>query len=1008
MNHFCTYLDHNYLPKFLTLHESLMRYAKGDFLIHVLCLSRQCSEILEDISLQNVTTIPLAELEQAQPELAQAKANRSTIEYYFTLTPCLPRHILDGGVAQVTYLDADLVFHSDPQYLFDEAKEASVIITPHRFAPGIAHLAENGLYNVSWLTFSDTPQGRACLDWYWESCIEWCYDKVEADRFADQKYLDRFPVDFADVHVLEAPGAGLAPWNMNGHDITVGPKGVLVDGTPLVFCHMHGFKRIDSGMYESGLAAYGSTMTPELHDHIFLPYLETHARWEAQLERADTNGIRFRYRAQDMLTAGKNAGTIVAQTPPEAREALSAFRNGVVLLASGKATLASELFGRAAKIGGRIPLYHFAKARALAIAQDPGLLASSHTQAFITALARIETTTQAALADPADLPEVKKENARPTCLFLCTYYPGFLERHYGAAPELATRPYAEQLDSLLASNFGDSDFYSNGLKKAGWDAVDVIANCDPLQTAWANEHACKAKGLGIAVEQIRRMRPDVVYIHDLSLATKELLEAIRPHTKCIAGQIASPLPPQAFVHGFDIIFSSFPHFVDAFRDAGITSYYQPLAFAPEVLEQLPNTGKQHDATFVGGISGAHAEGTRLLEAVAGLTPLKVWGYGAQNLRDDSPLRAMHCGEAWGMEMFERLAASRVTINRHIDTAAQYANNMRLFEATGCGAMLVTDAKENLANLFEPGREVVVYDSPEDCAAKVAYYAAHPEEAATIAAAGQARTLRDHTYDRRMRQTAEILKRHLRHDDERRVMENLTMQNVSTGYSHIQADGVEASLTTGWQDASIPQKQRALVHSELDALYKGRPTDNYSVLAGMLAPITRPDSTVLEIGCSSGYYYEVLEYLMKKRIRYTGADYSEPLIAMARDYYPEREFVVADGANLPFDTGAFEVAISSCVLLHVPNWHEHVAETARVAGQWVIAHRTPIIRNGPTQHFKKEAYGVPVVELHFNEAEFVAAFAVNGLKLAGVQEISAANDSASVTYLFRKQQPHLTP
>ena len=45
-------------------------------------------------------------------------------------------------------------------------------------------------------------------------------------------------------------------------------------------------------------------------------------------------------------------------------------------------------------------------------------------------------------------------------------------------------------------------------------------------------------------------------------------------------------------------------------------------------------------------------------------------------------------------------------------AKSYANNMRLYEATGVGALLVTDWKENLGEMFEPGKEVVAYRSPE--------------------------------------------------------------------------------------------------------------------------------------------------------------------------------------------------------------------------------------------------------------------------------------------------------
>jgi spore maturation protein CgeB len=106
----------------------------------------------------------------------------------------------------------------------------------------------------------------------------------------------------------------------------------------------------------------------------------------------------------------------------------------------------------------------------------------------------------------------------------------------------------------------------------------------------------------------------------------------------------------------------------------------------------------------------------------------------------------------------------VTLNCHgaIDVcghaSTSIANNLRLYEATGVGTCLVTDWKENLPELFEPGQEVVAYRSIEECIEKVRHLLSHESERARIAAAGQARTLREHTYQRRMEELLTILER----------------------------------------------------------------------------------------------------------------------------------------------------------------------------------------------------------------------------------------------------------
>jgi spore maturation protein CgeB len=111
-------------------------------------------------------------------------------------------------------------------------------------------------------------------------------------------------------------------------------------------------------------------------------------------------------------------------------------------------------------------------------------------------------------------------------------------------------------------------------------------------------------------------------------------------------------------------------------------------------------------------------------------------------------------------MYEILRKSKITINHHTDIAGAYASNMRLYEATGVGTMLLTDWKENLKDLFEPGREVVAYRSPEECKDLISYYLTHDDEREAIALAGQQRTLSEHTYYCRMKDLAEVVSKHL--------------------------------------------------------------------------------------------------------------------------------------------------------------------------------------------------------------------------------------------------------
>lgn len=366
-----------------------------------------------------------------------------------------------------------------------------------------------------------------------------------------------------------------------------------------------------------------------------------------------------------------------------------------------------------------------------------------------------------------------------------TYYARFMADLYRRNARLRSASSEVQTEALLAAAFGTSDFYSRHLKALGWEAEDIIGNSVPLQSAWARENSepfsawamklphrtfrlpvigpklAALPGLmEVAVARIRAMQPDVLYVQDLSFFTPDALKDIKKHVRTVVGQIACPLPPEQFLAGYDLILTSFPHFVPRFQAMGIKSEYFRIGFDTRVLEILGKVEQDVPVSFVGGISRHHGKAIPLLEKLADETPIQFFGYGAKTLPKTSPIRKKHNGEVWGPQMYRALARSRITVNRHINVAENNANNMRLYEATGVGALLITDQKDNLGELFEVGKEVVAYSSPEECVDLINYYVAHPQEAAAIAAAGQQRTLRDHTYRSRMAELSEILHRHL--------------------------------------------------------------------------------------------------------------------------------------------------------------------------------------------------------------------------------------------------------
>jgi len=366
------------------------------------------------------------------------------------------------------------------------------------------------------------------------------------------------------------------------------------------------------------------------------------------------------------------------------------------------------------------------------------------------------------------------------CIF-DTYYSGFLKSFWRKNSRKGS--FEKLRSNLLSSFFGTGDFFSYNLKKLGYEAQEFVMNDEITQEQWAKENNLKIeinpllsriKSLPLisrflsgpdwvqktVLFQVKKEKPDIVYIQNLSVLSPNTLKEIKESCKLLVGQIASPLPPKNFLEEFDLIITSFPHYVDIFKRMGIKSEYQKLAFERRLLKRIGERERIYDVVFIGSFTPYHQKGTRILEEVAKHTPIHVWGQGIEFLSPLSPIRENYHGEAWGLDMYKILAQSKIVLNRHIDVAGNYANNMRLYEATGMGAMLITDDKENLDSLFKVGKEVVAYRNGEDLIEKVNNYLKHDRERKKIAVEGQKRTLKEHTYLNRMKELEKIIKNYV--------------------------------------------------------------------------------------------------------------------------------------------------------------------------------------------------------------------------------------------------------
>jgi glycosyltransferase involved in cell wall biosynthesis len=365
-------------------------------------------------------------------------------------------------------------------------------------------------------------------------------------------------------------------------------------------------------------------------------------------------------------------------------------------------------------------------------------------------------------------------------LLLWHYYDNYIRQFYADHLGLAGASYIEQQTTLLDDYFGWPGYLVRAFRTLGHEAQIIFGNVEPLQAAWAREYGVPIQAESGRTEllqhQTRLYRPDVLFVGAIFEYWGAFLHRVRDCCGTIFLWIASPLPKHLEIGPVDCILSSFPHFVERFRDQGLTSeFFQAACFDPGILNILPVLPRDLPATFVGGLSPTiFKRRIDTLSYASRRTPLQIWGYGLSGRWPRHPKRALnhllwlakmlsirrhYQGEVYGLDFFKILARSLITLNIHIDTAEGVASNMRLFEATGCGTMLITEQSPVLSQFFEPDREVVTFDSKVDLVEKIKYYLGREAELERIAMAGRQRTLEKHSAVQRAKEFISVVQRY---------------------------------------------------------------------------------------------------------------------------------------------------------------------------------------------------------------------------------------------------------
>lgn len=248
---FCTLFDSGYLDKGLVAYYSLKKYCTN-FHLYIVAFDKMAYKCLCNMELECCTILYINDIEDDR--LRQIKRERSHAEYCWTCSSYITLYIMKKmPVQSCTYIDADLMFFSNPEILIDELieNEDSVLIVGHNYpdTKDYRDISKKfGKYCVQFNTFLNDSRGRRVLEDWTLNCLEKCNGGSDGKTFGDQKYLDDWEDNYEGIHILRHKGGGIAPWNIgkyvlkeNGNELLIKERNTG-EVFPVIFYHYHAFK----------------------------------------------------------------------------------------------------------------------------------------------------------------------------------------------------------------------------------------------------------------------------------------------------------------------------------------------------------------------------------------------------------------------------------------------------------------------------------------------------------------------------------------------------------------------------------------------------------------------------------------------------------------------------------------------------------------------------------------------------------------------------------------------
>nr|WP_223879975.1 MULTISPECIES: glycosyltransferase [Paenibacillus] len=277
------------------------------------------------------------------------------------------------------------------------------------------------------------------------------------------------------------------------------------------------------------------------------------------------------------------------------------------------------------------------------------------------------------------------------------------------------------------------------------------------------------------VELAGRERPELIFVLDGMDLPLEQVDALRASGIRTAIWLTDDPYYTDFtmkiVSHYDYVFTLERNCIEFYRQLGCREvHYLPFAaFRPHYRPTLTRSPIRRDVSFIGSAYWNRVHFFRGIMPQLMEFNTVINGIWWDRL-PEAPLYGERIEIGKWMSPQETAAAysgSKVVLNVHRSHIDDVVNNNtlqipaaspnpRTFEIAATGTVQLIDSREDIATFYTPGEEIDTFASPEEMLDKIRFYLTHEEERRNMAIKAMERTLRDHTYTKRIHQALTII------------------------------------------------------------------------------------------------------------------------------------------------------------------------------------------------------------------------------------------------------------